>query len=1556
MSRKKISEFDLTTTLNDSDLVTLVQEDDNRNITVAGLKSNLAETFATDEELSSVSTDISELEETVESNYDDLSSQITEGDEAVTTSLSGTLNEYYEVLTDSIDTLEEKHDDDISSISSTVQEWIEEIDNRSTNDDLESALNRLTVMENTVTALATAISEGEGIEGTVAFHTQPTSTITALTGYYKDTSADALTTSDTLNEALSKLENQVDAIASSSGSLPVICTGESTTPTDSNIYTAAKVKEDYLFKSGDTATGAITFQQGIRGLVSGQSFSSGWDGTGASLYPSSSKWNLEVDNLLVRGSMTVNELDINEIKAVGGDILVSMADMTCTEVEETDEGYKCYFDTQDGTKYNEFIVCDMAICQKYDGSNVKRYWREVTDVGDDYIILSKDICESGSDIPEADDDIILLGHRYDDTESDREYDDRRSAIFITSKGDGAPRITFYKNIDDFTLDGCDTINIGDESKFTGTIVVTSGDTDYQVPVYRGAWNESTTYYYYDEVTYDGSLWVCMSTCTGVEPSEDTDYWQLMVSKGDTGADGADGKDGVDGDDVAKWVQITGDHIFKYEGADYTGDYEPEYCVLTAEVYGIDECTYYWTRSDNTYYGTDQTLEIYPNMLTSQTDQWTCTVTDLSDNSTYYDIVQVAKLCNGAEGDDAYYIDLSNYSASVPFDADGNILIDPEEVYTYVYAYHGTEQIEIDSLTAEFVEGSGEIGLEDHDMFYKVYLTELTTSIACIELTITVEDDVTVTKQWYINQSSNGADGADGSSGETIYLYADSLIFHYGEYSDVPTPEEITLTASSTVENATYTWSWTPAETSDWQTIDGETEKTLTVGYNEYGFAEAYDEVSFRVRIKDTDTLDVYTDMLTINNIYDGDSAFHGILTNQQMVINANSDGSVDDDEWDKATCNTQLWLGGDEIPSDEYDIKINDVYDNNEETLQETENDDEYEKTLAVTNPEAIDNDYLSYSWKISFIYNGSYVDTATLYLVKNTVGADGTDGSTGATGATGYSVHTIYCLSNSTPTRPTFSSRISSSGASQGIFTWFPDALYSSTYLTWSSSAYYDTDSSKYVSGIVVDDDGVSRVWTTPIVCSGIDGVDGSDGTSVTEVTMYYCITDDQINAPTVGTDEWTSDYDEITSNEHYQESGYYVWAVMYVTFSDGESSWTTPYMSTGAQGATGEQGALGVSLNYRGEWSSTSTYYWSISDEGNYRDVVYDSDTSSYYMVANSDTDKGGGGYGLTNIEPSEDDGTNWTQLSSFENIATGLLFAEKATIAGIDFYNNIIQSQSGVWYLDGRSTSYSNRYPLMAFGAGVVTSGVTSIESSTGIGNAVCIGVDSTRYGIVTVGTGVLDSETVEVDEDTGEGYGDTSQSVAGMTSYGTGSGEVRFWCGCPYGNTTDNTNTRYYAPFRVYQSGRIVASNATITGKIVATDAEFTGSVTMDEENFSNWHIPGIIGIVHIEDNDLTYDIFYSTGGFTISSISRPSAGYTKIAHNIGHKNYTVLFMGRTTSTGEYDDNSSWLGNVRICLALNNTTYFYSTDTDNNEHYIGGDNEGIDLVFVSYNIDS
>lgn len=86
---------------------------------------------------------------------------------------------------------------------------------------------------------------------------------------------------------------------------------------------------------------------------------------------------------------------------------------------------------------------------------------------------------------------------------------------------------------------------------TGTIrqISSDGVTEAPVPVFKGKW-KSGTYWYYDEVTHNGSTWICIESTTTQEPSDSSTDWLKAISKGDTGSQGAAGKDGRPGEDGA----------------------------------------------------------------------------------------------------------------------------------------------------------------------------------------------------------------------------------------------------------------------------------------------------------------------------------------------------------------------------------------------------------------------------------------------------------------------------------------------------------------------------------------------------------------------------------------------------------------------------------------------------------------------------------------------------------------------------------------------------------------------------------------------------------------------------------------------------------------------------------------------------------------------------------------------------------------------------------------------------------------------------------------------
>lgn len=82
---------------------------------------------------------------------------------------------------------------------------------------------------------------------------------------------------------------------------------------------------------------------------------------------------------------------------------------------------------------------------------------------------------------------------------------------------------------------------------TGTIrqISSDGVTEAPVPVLKGKW-KSDTYWYYDEVTHNGSTWICIESTTTQEPSDSSTDWLKYTSKGEQGAQGPAGPEGPQG--------------------------------------------------------------------------------------------------------------------------------------------------------------------------------------------------------------------------------------------------------------------------------------------------------------------------------------------------------------------------------------------------------------------------------------------------------------------------------------------------------------------------------------------------------------------------------------------------------------------------------------------------------------------------------------------------------------------------------------------------------------------------------------------------------------------------------------------------------------------------------------------------------------------------------------------------------------------------------------------------------------------------------------------------
>lgn len=188
---------------------------------------------------------------------------------------------------------------------------------------------------------------------------------------------------------------------------------------------------------------------------------------------------LEVDRMLVRKVATFIQLLIQQIKHVGGQIILTPASMSCVKVEDKGDFYRCYFENTDGEKTieQEFEVGDLARAQTFNvkegvNDNVTNtyYWRAVVGTGDNYIDLSKTDCDAGSTEPKAGDDIVQLGNKSDAT--------RQAAIILSAYGNDAPYFKLYRGINSYSLDGKEFVSFSRSEVMiiADTIRFSSGET------------------------------------------------------------------------------------------------------------------------------------------------------------------------------------------------------------------------------------------------------------------------------------------------------------------------------------------------------------------------------------------------------------------------------------------------------------------------------------------------------------------------------------------------------------------------------------------------------------------------------------------------------------------------------------------------------------------------------------------------------------------------------------------------------------------------------------------------------------------------------------------------------------------------------------------------------------------------------------------------------------------------------------------------------------------------------------------------------------------------
>lgn len=352
---------------------------------------------------------------------------------------------------------------------------------------------------------------------------------------------------------------------------------------NTNSFNASITDKMYLSKlKDDTANGTITFQkiqkflQGIR--IGNNTYSIDANGnvtinllnsadyddatqSGFGFYKrKDGKYGLNVTDISVWGKAYFNNLTIRELTYVGGNLVFSPSAGKIFEVREITDaqgevtGWKCFLLADDGTTAttNMFEVDDQVRCETfnikagvYEDVSNKFYWRKITDVSTDneeirdsnnnilydgkkfsWIVISASDKAEGSDNPAAGDTIVLMGNRTNTN--------RMSFVVKETYGDNAPREVGYTNVHSYTL-GNDNLVYEISPKKVRFYsqyfeIVTVEGLPIKTINYRGDWKQGDTYVYYDQVTHNGTTWLCVApegTNVTSEPARGNDFWKAQ---------------------------------------------------------------------------------------------------------------------------------------------------------------------------------------------------------------------------------------------------------------------------------------------------------------------------------------------------------------------------------------------------------------------------------------------------------------------------------------------------------------------------------------------------------------------------------------------------------------------------------------------------------------------------------------------------------------------------------------------------------------------------------------------------------------------------------------------------------------------------------------------------------------------------------------------------------------------------------------------------------------------------------------------------------------------
>lgn len=288
--------------------------------------------------------------------------------------------------------------------------------------------------------------------------------------------------SDVLGKStLTKIEEELGEVKhyaqTASAALPdIVRSWESTPASDFNLFSAKRSRKEFLNKrENDTAQGLITFQKGlqvggfkrgstggeidalgnaelltavVRNLLRSSKFVDGMTGEGWQLWLNEAGVShLTIDRLTVRQAMSVLELLVDKVRAVGGQMVVSAASGKVASVETDATGTNYLLTFEMGCP---FAAGDLIRCAVGNGDAPKSYWAEVASVDGGVAVVAASEFEGS--LPAVGDECVLMGNATDPL--------RQGLISISASEDGQPRVDVLNGVSGKTLAGCLRARLG----------------------------------------------------------------------------------------------------------------------------------------------------------------------------------------------------------------------------------------------------------------------------------------------------------------------------------------------------------------------------------------------------------------------------------------------------------------------------------------------------------------------------------------------------------------------------------------------------------------------------------------------------------------------------------------------------------------------------------------------------------------------------------------------------------------------------------------------------------------------------------------------------------------------------------------------------------------------------------------------------------------------------------------------------------------------------------------------------------------------------------------